>query len=167
MDQFNVPRKVNRHVYKAVFNMVVPGEYVSYEDILHEVRYTMRNLNPTKDLPGCIKKSIYNMQLMGLFIEKDGEYTLRDTTRHDRGEVGVEVEGTESGSAEDASDDPSSDDNVAPTFSRQQCVADLFRAFCDRKPKGKQEKASKKTSESKVESKADDMDDEDMDKKEE
>ncbi|KAH8267013.1 hypothetical protein KR026_003821, partial [Drosophila bipectinata] len=82
MDQFNVPRKVNRHVYKAFHNLVVPGEYVSEAEILHEVRYTMRNLNPTTDLPGFVKKSIFNMKLLGVLNEKDKMYSLRDRSEN-------------------------------------------------------------------------------------
>ena len=73
MDVFKVPKKVNRHVLKAMHVLTQGGNQrgVSTSQIRHQVKYQMRNLVPVTDIDGAIQKSLENMAEVGL-IQKVG-----------------------------------------------------------------------------------------------
>lgn len=71
MDNFRVPRKVNRHVLKAISYLADDTEddqYVAIRDIQHQVRYSMRNLNPVPHLDDTIQASLRNLTILGVLM---------------------------------------------------------------------------------------------------
>lgn len=83
MDNFRVPRKVNRHVLKAISYLAEDtedNESVPIEDILHEVRYSMRNLNPVPELDDCIQASLRNLTILGVLTTntEGSRYAMRN-----------------------------------------------------------------------------------------
>lgn len=73
MDNFNVPKKVNRHVLKAL-NLLSEGnckEGITTSRICNQVKYQMRNLVPVPNVDHCIQKSLKNLSEIGL-IERQG-----------------------------------------------------------------------------------------------
>lgn len=73
MDGFNVPKKVNRHVIKAVNNLSNgnPKERISTALILNQVKYQMRNLVPVPNIDMAVQKSLKNLTDIGV-IEQVG-----------------------------------------------------------------------------------------------
>ncbi|KAI8123029.1 Acyl-CoA Delta(11) desaturase [Lucilia cuprina] len=68
MDAFKVPKKVNRHVLKAL-NFLSQGKAeneISTEQILNQVKYQMRNLVPVYNIDMVIQKSLKNLSDIGL-----------------------------------------------------------------------------------------------------
>lgn len=66
MDRFGVPNKVNRHVNKALKAIYQrkgssDEESATFSEIFSEVKKTMRNLRPVRNLKGYVKKSLKNM----------------------------------------------------------------------------------------------------------
>lgn len=73
MDRFGVPNKVNRHVTKAIKAIrrkkgSSHEESVTFSEIFSEVQQSMRNLRPTKNLSGCVRKSLKNMENSSVVI---------------------------------------------------------------------------------------------------
>lgn len=69
MDNFRVPRKVNRHVLKAISYLAEDSDddqYVAIEDIQHQVKYSMRNLIPVPQLDDSILASLRNLTILGV-----------------------------------------------------------------------------------------------------
>lgn len=69
MDNFRVPRKVNRHVLKAISYLAEDSDddqYVAIEDIKHQVKYSMRNLIPVPQLDDSILASLRNLTILGV-----------------------------------------------------------------------------------------------------
>lgn len=83
MDNFCVPRKVNRHVLKAVSNIIKTEniEFAEYSDIVNEVQYSMRNLNPVHRLEEQIKSSLQNMTMLGILSvnKSENSYAVQDS----------------------------------------------------------------------------------------
>lgn len=65
MDNFGIPKKVNRHVLKALrtFN---DSKGVSIPKIVHQVEYQMRDLVPVRNLNEVVQKSLRNLTKIGL-----------------------------------------------------------------------------------------------------
>lgn len=85
MDNFRVPRKVNRHVLKAIRYLTdteYDQEYVPCNDIQYHVKYSMRNVNPVPHLDDCIQASLRNLTRLGVLTSNaDGScYIIRDVT---------------------------------------------------------------------------------------
>lgn len=83
MDNFRVPRKVNRHVLKAIRYLAdteYDQEYVPSDVIQYHVKYSMRNLNPVPQLNDTIQASLRNLTKLGvLSVNADGNcFTIRD-----------------------------------------------------------------------------------------
>ncbi|KAH8289063.1 hypothetical protein KR054_008163, partial [Drosophila jambulina] len=78
IENFNVPKKVNRHVFKALryFTEKENYEFVPLDKIKMEVKWTMKNLNPLKDLESVIQLSLTNLSTMGVLSERLGSYRL-------------------------------------------------------------------------------------------
>ncbi|EDV32910.1 uncharacterized protein Dana_GF21897 [Drosophila ananassae] len=133
MDNFRIPRKVNRHVYKAVFNLTVPGEYVTFEQILEEVRFSIRNRRPSKDLPDLVRRSIRNLKIVGVLLEKDNRFTLFLPSLNKKQKKKVKTEGegegdcngTGTGTGEDADGSSSKDEDPEAAES----LRDLYKSF--------------------------------------
>ncbi|ALC47889.1 CG5538, partial [Drosophila busckii] len=68
MDNFDVPRKVNRHVLKAICSIcqVECLEYAEVSDIHAAVKYSMRNLKPVRNLEDCINASLRALTISGV-----------------------------------------------------------------------------------------------------
>ncbi|XP_053947345.1 uncharacterized protein LOC128856025 [Anastrepha ludens] len=75
MDHFNIPKKVNRHVLKALG--VLSGgsrhQVIITSNIINQVKYQMRNLVPVPNLESAVQKSLKNLSEVGL-IERLGTY---------------------------------------------------------------------------------------------
>lgn len=73
MDAFNVPKKVNRHVLKAlnILGQTIKEDVVTTPQILEQVKYQMRNLVPVPNLDMVIQKSLKNLSDIGL-IDRAG-----------------------------------------------------------------------------------------------
>ena len=73
MDAFNVPKKVNRHVLKAlsILGNVTTEDSVSTSQILEQVKFQMRNLVPVPNIDMVIQKSLKNLSDIGL-IDRAG-----------------------------------------------------------------------------------------------
>ncbi|KAH8314024.1 hypothetical protein KR067_013534 [Drosophila pandora] len=133
MDNFRIPRKVNRHVYKAVFNLTVPGEYVTFEQILEEVRFSIRNRRPSKDLPDLVRRSIRNLKIVGVLLEKDNRFTLflpslnKQQKKKVKTEGEGEGDGTGTGTGEDADGSSSKDEDPEAAES----LRDLYKSFSE------------------------------------
>lgn len=127
MDNFNIPRKVNRHVYKAVFNLTVPGEYVTFEQILEEVRFSTRNRRPSKDLSDQVKRSIQNLKIVGAFLEKDSRYTLflPSLIKKEKAKAKAEGEGEGKSEGEGTTEDAKNEVDAVALASLQ----DLYKSF--------------------------------------
>lgn len=76
MDQYRVPRKVNRHVYWALCKLSSDSKFVPFEDILKETTHSMRRTNPVENLPDVVRQSLENFTRLQLVEEKDGSYSL-------------------------------------------------------------------------------------------
>nr|XP_041633449.1 uncharacterized protein LOC108077577 isoform X2 [Drosophila kikkawai] len=74
----NIPKKVYRHVFKAVKYYTDHENYmfVPLDKIKMEVKWTMRNLNPLKDLETVIEHSLTNLRNIGVLSELLGSYRL-------------------------------------------------------------------------------------------
>lgn len=83
MDNFCVPRKVNRHVMKAIIYIIETEnvEFAEYSDIVNHVQYSMRNLNPVYRLEECIKSSLQNMIILDILSanKSDNSYAIKKT----------------------------------------------------------------------------------------
>lgn len=82
MDNFRVPRKVNRHVLKAI-SYITDNEdldYASFADIKDRVKYSMRNCNPVHRLEYQVESSLYNLTKLGVIsISADSKaYAIRN-----------------------------------------------------------------------------------------
>ncbi|KAM7361612.1 versager [Cochliomyia hominivorax] len=66
MDAFKVPKKVNRHVLKALNFLSRHNENVPTSQILEQVKLQMRNLVPVPNIERVIKKSLKNLSDIGL-----------------------------------------------------------------------------------------------------
>lgn len=75
MDHFNVPKKVNRHVLKALG--VLSGgnrdQVIVMSQIINQVKHQMRNLVPVPNLDRAVEKSLKNLSEIGL-IDRHGMY---------------------------------------------------------------------------------------------
>lgn len=82
MDNFRVPRKVNRHVLKAVRYITDNEdlEYAPFSVIQEHVKYSMRNGNPVHRLDDCIKSSLHNLTFLGILSASDDSksYAIRN-----------------------------------------------------------------------------------------
>lgn len=66
MDDFKVPKKVNRHVLKALNFLSRNNKNVATAEILDQVKYQMRNLVPVPNIDMVIQKSLKNLSDIGL-----------------------------------------------------------------------------------------------------
>ncbi|XP_018785619.1 PREDICTED: uncharacterized protein LOC108966920 [Bactrocera latifrons] len=75
MDHFNVPRKVNRHVLKALGALSGGNrdQVVVTSQIIDQVKHQMRNLVPVPNLGRVVEKSLQNLSEIGL-IDRHGMY---------------------------------------------------------------------------------------------
>lgn len=85
MDNFRVPRKVNRHVLKAIRYLTDTEyyqEYIPCNDIQYHVKYSMRNGNPVAHLDECIRASLRNLTKLGVLTSSkdDSCYIIRDVS---------------------------------------------------------------------------------------
>lgn len=67
MDRFGVPNKVNRHVVKALKTLYKrkgfrKEESVRFSELLSEVKVSMRNLIPVRNLGSCVRRSLKNLE---------------------------------------------------------------------------------------------------------
>ncbi|KAH8391660.1 hypothetical protein KR200_009750, partial [Drosophila serrata] len=78
IDNFIVPKKVNRHVFKAVRYLTHSEKYkfIPLDKIKMEVKWTMKNLSPLKDIETFIEYSLKNLSNMGVLSERLGSYRL-------------------------------------------------------------------------------------------
>lgn len=78
MDPYAIPRKVNRHVIKAVFYLTHKEDYefAPLEEVKAQARYTMRNLNPIADLDKAIENSLKNMTDLEILVQHEKGYVL-------------------------------------------------------------------------------------------
>lgn len=75
MENIKVPKKVERHVIKAV-NVLCEGDEakcVTESEILHEVRYQMRNLVPVANIKGVLHKCLLELSVRRIIRRVDGE----------------------------------------------------------------------------------------------
>ncbi|XP_017473251.1 PREDICTED: uncharacterized protein LOC108364172 [Rhagoletis zephyria] len=73
MDHFNVPKKVNRHVLKAL-GALSGGDrnrIIVTSSIINQVKYQMRNLVPVPNLERAVQNSLKNLSEIGL-IDRRG-----------------------------------------------------------------------------------------------
>uniref|UniRef100_W8BTQ3 Uncharacterized protein n=1 Tax=Ceratitis capitata TaxID=7213 RepID=W8BTQ3_CERCA len=75
MDLFNIPKKVNRHVLKALCALSGGDstQVVVLADIINQVKHQMKNLVPVQNLDNTVQKSLKNLSEIGL-IERHGMY---------------------------------------------------------------------------------------------
>ncbi|XP_017110445.1 uncharacterized protein LOC108134595 isoform X3 [Drosophila elegans] len=67
MDNFNVPKKVNRNVLKALGILQSSGtHYVDVNDITRQVKAQMRNYNPVANMEEAILESLCNLTNLGI-----------------------------------------------------------------------------------------------------
>lgn len=82
MDNFRVPRKVNRHVLKAIryITDIEDLDYAPFADIQEHVRYSMRNGNPVHRLDFQVESSLHNLTMLGvLSVSADSKaYAIRN-----------------------------------------------------------------------------------------
>ncbi|XP_075153193.1 uncharacterized protein LOC142226843 isoform X2 [Haematobia irritans] len=73
MDIFNIPKKVNRHVLKAVYALSKGSRQkrIPFDHIIAEMEYQMRNLVPVRDFESVARASLNNLSSYGL-IKKFG-----------------------------------------------------------------------------------------------
>lgn len=79
MDEiFNIPKKVNRHVLKAVrhFTEEEGYEFAPLHTIKFQAMWTMRNLIPVKDIETVIECSLQILTDFGVLSERDQTYRL-------------------------------------------------------------------------------------------
>lgn len=67
MDRFGVPKTVNRHVLRALETIYCRKgsrheEHATFTEILSEVKHTMRNVRPVRNLSGCVRRSLRNLE---------------------------------------------------------------------------------------------------------
>lgn len=75
MNIYNVPKKINRHVLKAV-NVLSNGNIrkgIPINSIINQVRYQIRNLVPVPNLESVVQKSLNNLSDIGV-IKKAGPH---------------------------------------------------------------------------------------------
>ncbi|EDW26387.1 GL22392 [Drosophila persimilis] len=84
MDNFQVPKVVNRHVLQAIYYFSEQNllDYVPLSTIKLEVMFSMRNVNPVHDLEAVIESSVKNLTLIGVLKEAisasyEKEYALQ------------------------------------------------------------------------------------------
>lgn len=76
MDPSGVPKKVIRHVEKAIRTLRVPNRPLKFSEVLAEVKYTMRNLVPVKDLENVVKICYQNLKKQHSITPNDSEENL-------------------------------------------------------------------------------------------
>ncbi|XP_016979131.2 uncharacterized protein LOC108044587 isoform X1 [Drosophila rhopaloa] len=78
MDAFNVPKKVNRNVVKALGILQSSRtDYISIDDITHQVKVQMRNSKPVANVDEVIKESLCNLTNLGLLTRfKSTSYAI-------------------------------------------------------------------------------------------
>lgn len=62
MDLNGIPKKVVRHVEKAIETLKSLKKPLKFSEVLAEVKYTMRNLVPVKDLDDTVKLCMRNLK---------------------------------------------------------------------------------------------------------
>uniref|UniRef100_A0A1A9V4S1 Uncharacterized protein n=1 Tax=Glossina austeni TaxID=7395 RepID=A0A1A9V4S1_GLOAU len=75
MENIKVPKKVERHAIKAVKVLCEGDEakFVTESEILHEVRYQMRNLVPVADIKGVLHKCLLELSVRRIIRRVDDE----------------------------------------------------------------------------------------------
>ncbi|XP_064553255.1 uncharacterized protein vrs [Drosophila montana] len=83
MDQFNVPKKVNRHVFKAVSVLQTSRSgFVSAELINQHVKRQLRRSKNMPNLDGIIHQSLANLTNLGvLACTGSSDYAIRHTIK--------------------------------------------------------------------------------------
>ncbi|KAH8246845.1 hypothetical protein KR032_001853, partial [Drosophila birchii] len=78
IEKLKVPKKVNRHVFKAVRYLTQSEncKFAPLDEIKIETRVRMRNLQPVKDIETVIESSLTNLSNMGVLSERLGSYRL-------------------------------------------------------------------------------------------
>lgn len=79
MDKFGIPKKINRHVLKAICTLHGDGnDHPSINDICDAVEITMRNNVPVRNLQAVVVQSLQNMTDCGVIEEYGSNYFLRN-----------------------------------------------------------------------------------------
>ncbi|EDW16358.1 uncharacterized protein LOC6574869 [Drosophila mojavensis] len=83
MDNFNVPRKVNRHVYKAVSELQDSlAGFVSADLINQYVKYTLRRSKQLVNVDEIIHQSLSNLTDLGVLARTGSSgYAIRQTIK--------------------------------------------------------------------------------------
>lgn len=81
MDEFEVPHKVNQHVFKALFILQpTTAGFVSTIDITKQVKMQMRDCNEALESDDVIQKSLSNLTKMGMLAcTGNMDYALQHT----------------------------------------------------------------------------------------
>lgn len=81
MDQFDVPRKINQNVLKALLFLQSKNDgFASADDIIKQVETQMRSSNDSPESVELIQESLSNLTNMGvLAFTGSSEYALRHT----------------------------------------------------------------------------------------
>ncbi|KMZ03973.1 uncharacterized protein LOC6728347 [Drosophila simulans] len=67
MDEFRVPKKVNRNVFKAISILQSSrNDFVCTNDIVDQVKFQMRNCVPVEHIDEAIKQSLANLTMLGI-----------------------------------------------------------------------------------------------------
>lgn len=62
MDSYGIPKKVVRHVQKAVGSLKSLQKPIRFPNVLAEVKFTMRNLVPVSDLNSHVRRCLKNIK---------------------------------------------------------------------------------------------------------
>lgn len=81
MDQFDVPYRVNQHVFKALFTLQPKkAGFVSTIDITEQVKMQMRDCNDEPESDDVIRASLSNLTKMGILACTGSmDYALQHT----------------------------------------------------------------------------------------
>lgn len=67
MDEFRVPKKVNRNVFKAISILQSSRtDFVCANAIVDQVKFQMRNRIPVEHIDEAIKQSLANLTMLGI-----------------------------------------------------------------------------------------------------
>lgn len=82
MDNYRIPRKVNRHVLKAIESITQAEnvKHAEFSDIVNYVNYSMRNLRPVLRLEEAIKSSLHNLTKLNMLSvnKSNNSYAILD-----------------------------------------------------------------------------------------
>ncbi|KAH8247366.1 hypothetical protein KR038_002977, partial [Drosophila bunnanda] len=78
MVNFIIPKKVNRHVFKAVRYLTHSENYkfIPLDKITMEARWSMKNLSPIANIETVIERSLQNLCNLRVLSQRLGSYKL-------------------------------------------------------------------------------------------